>query len=249
MNDSDISDLARMLPVPGARDFQAGRQQTLKEHLMTEYRTAGDHRAGLSPVRRARLRPRILGAAAAAAVAVAVSVAVSVALPASHPSASHPASRPAAHLAAWTVTRQADGTIHVSFFGELRDPAALQRALRADGVPASVTFIGQQNPACRIDAVQQRLSDSRARALARAYIRSHPGSHPNTGNGTWLAPDRPGDALAIRPAALPSGDGLQIAVMRGIPLGPAGPWPYPKDSGHAVFEVDLVKASPRCTGS
>jgi hypothetical protein len=247
MNDSDISDLARMLPVPDARDFQAGRQQTLKEHLMTEFRIAGDHQAGLSPVRRVRLRPRILGAAAA--VAVAVGVAVGVTLPASHPAASHPASGPAVQPAAWTVTRQADGTIHVSFFGELRDPAALQRALRADGVPASVTFIGQQNPACRNDAVQQRRADSRARALAQAYIRSHPGSHPNTGNGTWLAPDRPGDALAIRPAALPSGDGLQIAVMRGIPLGPAGPWPYPKDSGHAVFEVGLVKASPQCTGS
>jgi hypothetical protein len=47
MNDSDISDLARMLPVPAARDFQAGRQQTLREHLMTEFRIAGDHhRAG-----------------------------------------------------------------------------------------------------------------------------------------------------------------------------------------------------------
>lgn len=51
MNDSDISDLARMLPVPDARDFQAGRQQTLKEYLMNEFRIAGDHRAGLSPAR------------------------------------------------------------------------------------------------------------------------------------------------------------------------------------------------------
>jgi len=32
---------------------------------------------------------------------------------------------------------------------ELRDPAGLQRTLRADGVPASVTFAGQQNPACQ----------------------------------------------------------------------------------------------------
>jgi hypothetical protein len=62
MNDSDISDLARMLPVPDSRDFQAGRQQTLKEHLMTEFRNAGDQ-ARPSPARRARLRPRILGAA------------------------------------------------------------------------------------------------------------------------------------------------------------------------------------------
>ena len=45
MNDSDISDLARMLPVPDARDFQADRQLTLKEHLLTEFRIAGDHPA------------------------------------------------------------------------------------------------------------------------------------------------------------------------------------------------------------
>ena len=31
-----------------------------------------------------------------------------------------------------------------------RDPAGLQATLRADGIPASVTFIGQQNPACQV---------------------------------------------------------------------------------------------------
>ena len=37
------------------------------------------------------------------------------------------------------------------------------------------------------------------------------------------------DAMVIHPAALPSGDGLRIAVMRRIPSGPAGPWPYRRD--------------------
>jgi hypothetical protein len=53
MNDTDISDLARMLPVPDARDFQVGRQQTLKEHLMTEFRIAGDYGA-------AQVQPRLV---------------------------------------------------------------------------------------------------------------------------------------------------------------------------------------------
>ena len=52
-----------------------------------------------------------------------------------------------AQLAAWTVTNQADGGIRVTI-RELRDPAGLQRTLRADGVPASVTFLGHPNPAC-----------------------------------------------------------------------------------------------------
>jgi hypothetical protein len=70
MNDSDISDLGRMLPVPDARDFQAGRQQTLKEHLMTEIRIAEDRRAKPSPARRARLVPRRTTVAASAAAAL-----------------------------------------------------------------------------------------------------------------------------------------------------------------------------------
>jgi hypothetical protein len=62
--------------------------------------------------------------------------------------ASHQASRqPGAHLAAWTVVKQA-GNVYVTI-RQFRDPAGLQTRLRADGVPASVTFTGQQNPACQ----------------------------------------------------------------------------------------------------
>jgi hypothetical protein len=62
--------------------------------------------------------------------------------------ASHQASRqPGAQLAAWTVVKQA-GNVYVTI-RQFRDPAGLQTRLRADGVPASVTFTGQQNPACQ----------------------------------------------------------------------------------------------------
>jgi len=193
--------------------------------------------------RRRRARHRL---AAGAAAAAAVAVGVGVALPASHPSSGHPSSGPGARLAAWTVTRQADGSIDVSFFGEpgLRDPAGLQSALRADGVPASVTFIGQQNPAC-----QPYPSPS-----SPPSFRPQPGA-PSPGHGPLsrvLGPfvDKPqGVATVIHPSALPPGAGLQIAVMQGIPAGQAGPWPYPKGSGHPVETVGLVKASPQCTGS
>jgi hypothetical protein len=195
--------------------------------------------------RTVRARRRVPRVAAGVGAAAAAAVAVSVALPAGHPAASGAARGPGAKLAAWTVTRQADGTIQVSFFRQLRDPHALQRTLRADGVPASVTFIGQQNPACR--------SVPNAGGPTPAPTRGQPSqpsnSGPGSGNGTWLAANAPGDALAIRPSALPFGDGVQIAVMRGIPSGPSGSWPYPKGSGHAVAEVGLVYASPQCTGS
>lgn len=96
-------------------------------------------------------RHRRLGVLAGTSGLAAVAVAVGLTMPAtspaaSHPAARHPASGPGTRLAAYTVTRQADGTIQVTMFGDLRDPAGLQATLRADGVPASVTFTGQQNP-------------------------------------------------------------------------------------------------------
>lgn len=48
---------------------------------------------------------------------------------------------------AWTVASQPNGSIQVTV-SELRDPAGLQSKLRADGIPASVTFSGEANPAC-----------------------------------------------------------------------------------------------------
>jgi hypothetical protein len=196
----------------------------------------------VSRSRAVRARRRLPGVAAGATAAAAV--AVSVALPAGHPAASHPASGPGTRLAAWTVTRQADGNIQVSMFRQLRGQAELQQLqarLRADGVPATVTFIGQQDPACQPYPAQPSPPST---------FRG-PGPFPGLLGKVLGSPfQNPlGDAMVIHPSALPPGAGLQIAVMRGIPPGPAGPWPYPKGSGHPVVEVGLVKASAQCTGS
>jgi hypothetical protein len=142
-------------------------------------------------VRARRRIPRVAGALGAAA---AVAFAVSVALP-----AGHPASEPRAQLAAWTVARQADGSIQVTI-RELRDPAGLQRTLRADGVPASVTFTGQENPACQ------------------PYLGA--GGNMAVSDRAWRR-DR---ILVIRPSALPSGTGLQIYPF--FYPGPGGSFVY-----------------------
>ena len=166
-------------------------------------------------VRARRRVPQVAGALGAAAAAA---FAVSVALP-----ASHPASVPRAQLAAWTVDRQVDGSIKVTI-RELRDPAGLQQRLRADGVPASVTFSGQQNPACQ--GYHGGGSQSQRRQLLGSVV---------TGPGTGR------DVMVIHPAALPSGAGLQInALFRHVP-GQRG--------SLEGFSVDLVQASPQCTGS
>ena len=163
---------------------------------------------------RARRRvPRVAGALGAAAAAA---FAVSVALP-----ASHPAGEPAAQLASWTVVRQADGSIQVTV-RELRDPAGLQRMLRADGVPASVTFTGQQNPAC------QGYPGGGNQSQRRHLLSSVAG--PAGGR----------DAMVIHPSALPSGAGLQIYTLFHN---------YPGPRGSFQVAVGLVQASPECTSS
>ncbi len=170
----------------------------------------------ISRGRAMRARRRIPRVAAALGAAAAAAFAVSVALP-----ASHPASEPHAQLAAWTVARQADGSIQVTI-RELQDPAGLQRTLRADGVPASVTFTGQQNPAC------QGYPGGGSQSQRRHLLSSVAG--PAAGR----------DAMVIHPSALPSGAGLQIYTLFQN---------YPGPRGSFQVAVGLVQASPQCTGS
>ena len=183
--------------------------------------------------------------AVAAAAVAAVVLGVTSSLAPSHPAGGHPASVPGARLAAYAVSRRADGSIQVSFFGEMRDPAGLQRMLRADGVPVSVTFIGQQNPACRvIPGPVLNGKPQQPAALNRVVSWGPPSKGPKT-----PTKNAPLQYMIIHPSALPPGTGLQIAVMRGVPTGPSGPWPYTKGSGHPQDEQSLVNASPQCTGS
>jgi hypothetical protein len=124
-----------------------------------------------------------------------------------------------AQLTAWTVSRQANGEIRVTI-RELKDPAGLQRELRADGVPASVRFSGNQNRACRPYPASQA-------QLAQVYPVPY-GVYPPgfTQRGTWhqdafVSPGLVQRRLlyaVIRPSALPSGTGVQItSFSSGLP--------------------------------
>jgi hypothetical protein len=138
----------------------------------------------ISRGRTVRARRRVRGLAAALAAAAGAAVAVTV-LPAGHP-ASH---QPGAQLTAWTVTRQPGGDIAITI-RELYNPAGLQRELRADGVPATVTFTGghQYPPSCRAYRA--------GRAVLQKVFPPHPGVAT--------------DAIVIRPSALPPGTGVYL---------------------------------------
>ena len=136
-----------------------------------------------------RTRRRIPGVAGALAGAAAVALAVAALLP-----AGHQANRlPPFQLAAWTVVRHADGTVVVTV-RQLRDPAGLQRTLRADGVPTTVTFFGHQPRACHRYSADQAL-------MNKVFGESGP-------------------PLVIHPSALPDGTGVQLNPGHYPPGGP-----------------------------
>jgi hypothetical protein len=172
---------------------------------------------------RARRRiPLLTGALAGVAGAA---LAVSALLPSSH-QASHPVT---AQLAAWTVAKQANGDIRITF-RDMRDPAGLQRALRADGLPVNVSFsppsgapFSRQNPACQ----SYPASTSGSRQLSSA-VEMHPG--------------RNSAVLVIHPRALPKGVGLWIYDHPGFR-------PSPHAKVLLPLAVALVHATPGCTGS
>jgi hypothetical protein len=134
-----------------------------------------------------RARRRIPVLAAGLAVVAGAAVAVTVLLPAGH--------QPRVQLAAWTVVKQADGTVTVTL-RELRDPAGLQRRLRADGVPASVTFSGQLPRSCH----RYPVGTARMDGVFTARLE---GSFP---------------VMVIHPSALPHGAGVAINPPAQAPI-------------------------------
>ncbi len=193
-------------------------------------------------IRRSRaVRARRLIPAGAGALAVAAGAALAVTALAP---TSHQASRqPAVQLAAWTVTRLPGGDISVTI-RELKDPAGLQRKLRADGVPASVSFLRDQDLACRLYLPVYQPYD--AARLRRVF--------PLGGNIAVLIRHKlPPQhvVLLIRPSALPRGAGVRIATssLSGLHSPKPGIAPRLGPRPGMLIGVELVYASRGCTGS
>jgi hypothetical protein len=201
--------------------------------------------------RAVRSRRRLRGLTGAVALAGAAVVAVALLVPGGHPAT--------ARLAAWAVARDPDGGITVTV-NQMKDPAGLQATLRADGVPARVTFdplnwLTQPLPA---GCTAPKMSDQ-ANAQLQSKILLPPAvwsyqqqmrakyvqAKPN--DLTKPAKLQPNDVLPkslsrlmqeglyINPAAIPAGIGLSIGVDV-------------SSSGYS-YGVDLVVTNSQCTGS
>jgi hypothetical protein len=142
-----------------------------------------------------------------------------------------------ARLAAWTVIRH-DGVLRI-YVRQMRDPAGLQAMLRRDGVAARLEFVHHRILAttspgiiphsCRnlsmSDVAQTNLVDK-----AFPPNETRPNKEGISRQEPWI--------LAVRPSALPAGVGMFWQVW--LP----GKAPMP-----AVWNLVLVQASKRCTGS
>ncbi len=169
----------------------------------------------ISRGRSVRARRRLPGVAGALAAAASVAVATVALVP-----SGNPAARQEARLTAWTVTK-AHGNVTVTL-RELRDPARLQAAMRADGVPAYIAFAGPVPARCQVYQASQ--------ATLHAIYQIH------QGNGTAH--------IVIDPAAIPRGAGLFMMKMP-AKYAEGQPPPYGVAGGQG-FRIGVVYASKSC---
>ena len=189
-------------------------------------------------IRRGRRRHRrsIVGRSFCALSAAGAVAAVVLAMTALAPSGRPAGHQPTAQLAAWTVVRQADGDVSVTI-RELKDPAGLQRTLRADGVPASVTLVNQQNPSCQPypgGTPRQGVTPLLKRVFPLPYENLSLAPPPAQAT-QGPSPTPPSSSIVvIDPSALPGHAGVQIGVS---------------PNGRALLLPQVVYASPQCTGT
>ncbi|MBO0835924.1 MAG: hypothetical protein J2P28_10450 [Actinobacteria bacterium] len=164
---------------------------------------------------------------------VAAATALAVVLLATGGTSSH-----GAQLAAWTVTKRPGGVVLVTI-SQLRDPAGMQRALRADGIPAAVAF----QPAHQMSLtppLPRECHDTGLSDKASAELQEKILDDGIPDSGSFRLPRLPDGhfgmvvAMTIHPAAIPPGIGLNITVNSA----PSG-WGW---------SLGLVKASRECTG-
>jgi hypothetical protein len=179
--------------------------------------------AAARPSRRRRLALPALAGVAAAAVAAAVALALAPGSTAP----GHRGGQSGTTLAAWSVIPERHGLLKVTI-RELRDPAGLWQMLREHGVPANVQFVQHDFiPTTSPHAIPRSCRAPKMSDEANAHLQEKimPGI-PSVARGV---------AVNIRPSAIPQGIGLYLKAWTASP-------------GALSLQIDLVQASPQCTG-
>ena len=207
---------------------------TMVRESVTDVHSATPIAQIISRGRAVRARRRIPALAGAGAVLAGSALAVTTLVPSSHPGVegSRRPGNPLAHarLAAWTVTKQANGDIGVTI-NQLQNPVGLQSTLRADGVPIRVSYSSHPLLATRVPgAYRGRPIYEIPGSLGPAYHGTlrQDGQLPHLPCKFYPSTDLlnaavkfPADGtsphgatvyLIIKPSALPAGAGLAMFV-------------------------------------
>jgi len=177
-----------------------------------------------------RLAVPVLIGMAAAAVAAVVALAL---IPGSPAAPGHRGGQGGTTLAAWSVTRERHGLLKVTI-RELRDPAGLQRTLRAAGVPANVRFTHHffQPSTSLHDLPKGCLAPRMPRQASIKLL-----ERIEADNVTYVPS---GVAVLLRPSVIPHGLGVYLKAW--------APKPGRQSFASLSMQTDLVQATPRCTG-
>jgi hypothetical protein len=200
---------------------------TMVRESVTDVHSATPVAQIISRGRAVRARRRTSVLAGAGAVLAGTALAVTTLVPSGHPGVEgsrHPGNPLAnARLAAWTVTKQANGDIDVTI-NELQNPVGLQSTLRADGLPVRVSYSSRQ-PVMRIGSKRMIVGGigptyhgplRQDGQLPQLPCKFYPSTDLlNTavnfpGGGT--SPHGATVYLIIKPSALPTGAGLAMFV-------------------------------------
>lgn len=227
--------------------FEDDLRQVLSARAAEVPQAAAGRLAGLRYQPRIRSRLTLAAAGLAATATASAAIAVTVLATASHPPGHQPGRPATARLAAWTVTKLASGNISITI-RELKDPAGLQSTLRADGVPASVTFSSQLNPACRpypggTPGIPPFQASSLLKRVFPEPYKRLPASLPRLPRRLSRVP-----AHARRPAPFPAPGHALIVIDPSALPGHAGVQLGTSSTGGAVLLPQVVQASPECTG-
>jgi hypothetical protein len=182
------------------------------------------------PSRRRRYAFVSLIGAAAATAAAALTLAL---LPGSPAAPGHRGGQGGTTLAAWSVIKERHGLLKVTI-RELRDPAGLQQMLRAAGVPVNVRFLHHDFT-----------PTTSTRDLPKGCLNPRMSDKDNAELQGKIMPGIPhlasGVVVNIRPSAIPHGIGLYLKAWAASPGTQSGAF--------LSLQIDLVQATPQCTGS
>ena len=175
-----------------------------------------------------RLAVPVLVGVAAAALAAAVALAL---IPGSPAAPGYRGGQGRTTLAAWSVIKERHGLIKVTI-RELRDPAGLERTLRAAGVPANVRFTHHffqpSTSTLPKGCLAPRMPHQDSIKLLERIEADNVPYVPS------------GVAVLLRPSVIPHGLGLYLKAW--------APKPGTQSAASLSMQTDLVQATPQCTG-